>query len=95
MNMTHYPCRNSRVAARVVDGEAVIVSPDDATLHTLNGVATAIWELADGRLSLEEIAGRIAADYDVSPETALADTRELCDELNRKGVLNWQEAPQN
>ena len=37
------------VAARAVGGEMMIMSAKDSTLFTLNEVAMAIWEAADGR----------------------------------------------
>jgi len=47
-----YVLQNPRVAWRVYEGEAVIISPDDSSLHSLNGMGTLIWESADGRTTL-------------------------------------------
>jgi len=55
-----YPEQNPKAAWRVYEGEAVIVSPADSTLHTLNAVGTVIWEAADGRTAMDAIVGRSA-----------------------------------
>jgi hypothetical protein len=91
--MSKYPCRNSRVATRTIDGEAVIVSPDDSMLHNLNEVATIVWEMADGRHSLSDIAARLSEDYEVDAKEAMQDVQALCDELASKGVLEWCDPP--
>jgi hypothetical protein len=57
--MTYFVVRGQRLAARKVAGEMVILSADDSSLFVLNEVGTAIWEAADGRTSVEEIAGTV------------------------------------
>ena len=49
-----YIARSSAIAARNLGGEMMIMSALDSTLFSLNPAATAIWEAADGRTSLEE-----------------------------------------
>ena len=88
-----YPVQNSRAAWRVYDGEAVIVSPDDSTLHTLNEVGTLIWEAADGLTSVEALAARIAGEFDVSSETARRDVEAFIEHLARRGLLEVSETP--
>ena len=68
-----YPAQNPRAAWRVYDGEAVVVSPDDSTLHTLNAVGSLIWEAADGKTPMGAIVARICAEFDVRPAEAERD----------------------
>ena len=83
------PRRNPRIAARVVDGKALIVVVDAKRLHTLNEVGTRVWELCDGR-SVRAIAESVAEEFEVELEQALRDVERVADELARLGAL---EAP--
>jgi coenzyme PQQ synthesis protein D (PqqD) len=88
-----YPAQNPRAAWRVYDGEAVIVSPEDSTLHTLNPVGTFIWEAADGRTPLDCIVGRVCEAFDVDRATAAEDTTTFVEQLSRRGLLTVLDAP--
>ncbi|MGH9747011.1 MAG: PqqD family protein [Candidatus Acidiferrales bacterium] len=85
--MSVFPERNPKLAWREIDGEAVIISPDDSHVHELNETASVIWKLADGKHSADQIAAAVAAGYDVPVEVAQADVRELIEVLEAKGLL--------
>jgi hypothetical protein len=89
----HYPAQNPLAAWRVYEGEAVIVSPEDSMLHTLNAVGTFIWEAADGRTALEAIVDRVVDTFEVDHATATRDAAAFIDELTRKGLLTLLPAP--
>ncbi|RJO65891.1 MAG: PqqD family protein [Myxococcales bacterium] len=82
-----FPLRNPRVATRTIDGQAVAVSPDDAMLHTFNEIGTLIWELADGKTSLDAIAREVADRYEIGLAQATADVASFCEELVERGIL--------
>jgi|ERR1051326_342821 hypothetical protein len=88
-----YPAHDPRTAWRVYDGQAVLVSPHDSTLHTLNEVGTVIWAAADGRTSARAIAARVSERFDVDAVTAERDTVMFIDELERRGLLAVRDAP--
>ena len=50
--------RASEVAARLLDGEMMIMSGKNSTLFILNPVGTVIWQSADGKTPLAEIVER-------------------------------------
>lgn len=81
------PSQNSQVAWRELDGAVVIISPADNFLHYLNPTASFIWKLADGSRTSAQIADRLATEFEVSAEQALADTRELFRELVEKNLI--------
>jgi Coenzyme PQQ synthesis protein D (PqqD) len=85
--MNPFPERNPKLAWREIDGEAVIISPEDSHVHELNETASLIWTNADGKHSVDEIAGVIAARYDVGLLEAKADVDELIGVLSAKGLL--------
>jgi len=88
-----YVARSAAVAARLLGGEMVVMSAADSTLFSLSEVATVIWQAADGRTPLSEIAHRICADYDVAPEVALEDAKAFATELARHGILRVSDQP--
>ena len=89
----HYLAQNPRAAWRVYDGEAVIISPEDSTLHTLNAVGTVIWEAADGKTQLSAVVARICDEFEVELEVAAGDTQAFVEDLCRRGLLVLSEAP--
>lgn len=78
--------RNPKLAWREVDGEMVIISPEDSQVHELNETASLIWKHAEGE-SLEKLAARISAEYEVSLEAARADIGELVAALEQKRLV--------
>ena len=89
-----YILRSQAIAARLMGDEMIIMSASDSTLFSLNSVATAIWEAADGRTPLAEIVrSRICGDFEVDPDTAYRDAEEFVDSLAQHGILKVSDAP--
>jgi GeoRSP system PqqD family protein len=89
---TEKPRRNPRVAARVVDGKALIVVIDQRKLHTLNEVGTRVWELCDGR-ELSEIVRSVVDEFDVDEPSAERDVRAFVKQLSELGALELEARP--
>jgi len=81
--------RQKDVAWRMIDGEAVIITPADSTMHTLNDVGTRIWELMTGTRSLHEVAGVLCAEFEVDRERAEKDTLWFTECLAKKGLIEY------
>ena len=89
-----YIARSSRVAARMLEGEMMIMSGRDSTLFTLNRTATILWQSADGVTPLEEIVKqRICAEFEVETEQALEDAESLARELALHEIMQISEDP--
>lgn len=89
-----YLLRSTAVAARKLGGEMMVMSAADSSLFSLNEVATAIWEAADGKTPLREIVERmICPEYDVDPETAYQDALALAQDLAQRGILVISDQP--
>ena len=82
-----YPVFHPQVAARIIDGEAVIVLPESGQVNVLNEVGSRIWELIDGTRSVGEITEIIVAEYDVTAEQAERDVEEFIQELVENKML--------
>ncbi len=94
MSDARYVARSTKVAARMVGDEMMIMSGRDSTLFALNPTAAVLWEAADGVTPLEEIVERhICGKFDVEPTIALRDAREVVDQLAGHGLLTVSNAP--
>jgi len=94
MNGKLYVARSSEIAARRLGEEMMIMSGRDSTLFTLNEVATAIWEAADGATALDEIVERdICPVFEVPLDVALRDAQSLTEELAGHGILLISDKP--
>ena len=89
-----YVARSPEIAARMFEGEMIIMSARDSTIFSLNEVASVIWDAADGSKRLDEIvATRICPAFDVSHDVALADAAQLVDDLVHHGILITSDSP--
>lgn len=94
MSQEKYIARSSAIAARLVGGEMMIMSTADSTFFTLNEVATAIWQAADGQTPLSEIVDkRICQEFDVMPDQARRDAENFVNELSQHGILQVSDEP--
>jgi len=64
------------------------MSAVDSTFFTLNEVATAIWQAADGQTPLSDIVShKICVEFDVDPTEASQDAEQFISELSAHGIL--------
>jgi hypothetical protein len=89
-----YIARSTAIAARVLGDEMMVMSATDSTFFTLNEVATAIWQAADGRTPLSEIVSHVVCDqFEVEPEIARSDAELFVEELSQHGILLVSDRP--
>ncbi len=89
-----YIARSSAIAARMLGGEMMVMSTADSTFFTLNEVASAIWQAADGHTPLSEIvADKICQEFDVEQERAQRGADRFVDELSQHGILLVSDQP--
>lgn len=80
------PKRNESVAHRIIEGNALVVMPRDATMMKFNEVGTKIWNLLGDR-TLEQIAQALTEEFEVTFEEALSDTEEFISSLEQRGLI--------
>jgi len=81
------------LVTRNISGETIIVPVeghvgDLDSIYTLNEVGSVIWELLDGRTSIEQIVAAVCSRYEVAPEEARRDVTELIDSLEKAGLIH-------
>ncbi len=88
-----YVVPDGRTASTIVEKEAVILTPQDSMIHTLNRVGSRVWELANGTRTIEKIATTISDEFEVDKATAQVDILEFVGELQNKGMITLQRVP--
>jgi coenzyme PQQ biosynthesis protein PqqD len=76
--------RDENVAWRIIGDEAVLLSAEDSSVHSLDAVGTRIWELCDGEKTVSEIIDQVVSEFEVDRETAEKDVVEFIEELMQK-----------
>jgi hypothetical protein len=86
--MTQYARRHPDCAFReVADEGGLVVLPGRAEVKVLSPTAITIFSLLDGEHSPQEIARRIAEEYEVAEATALEDIQAFVAQLAEHGML--------
>jgi Coenzyme PQQ synthesis protein D (PqqD) len=75
------------VAAKVIDGEAVVLNLVNGMYYSTDGVGAAVWTLLDRAPTSDEIVDALVARYDVPDAEARADVERLVGELLRENLV--------
>ena len=79
--------RNPQAAWRELDGQVMIVTPQDAMLHLLNSVGSFVWKQLDAPRSPADLAAAVCCEFDVDQDTALRDVEEFLALMRDKNML--------
>jgi hypothetical protein len=88
LDLDRYVTRDPDAAWRVFEDGAVIVSPTESVMHSLNEVGTRVWDLADGTLTIGEIIETVLDEFVVERAEAERDVLEFCRALFDKGMIS-------
>jgi hypothetical protein len=88
--MKNYPVIHPELTWRLLDGEAVIVSPTSGEIRVLNHVGAQIWQLIAAGLKTEAIEQAVAEQYNLSAQQAHKDVSAFLEELNNRGLIRWE-----
>ncbi|MDR4495321.1 MAG: PqqD family protein [Nitrospirales bacterium] len=75
------------VHSTVLEGETVLLNLDNGMYYSLNRVGTVIWELCDGRRTLQQILGEICERFEVEEGQAKQDLLVLSSQLLEQKLL--------
>lgn len=76
-----------QVAAKIMDGEAVLINLTTGMYYSMAGTATDVWSCIEQSCSVEFLASHLAAKYGVAEDVARADVTRLVDELETEGLV--------
>jgi hypothetical protein len=79
---------DSEVAAKVIEGEAILINLSNGTYYSMDKVGGFVWELIKKNYSLGEIVKVITDHYDVSAEQAKTDLETLTTSLLEENIVS-------
>jgi len=82
-----YAANQEDVAAKVIDGELIIIRLSDGTYYSMDNVGARVWELLDAQQELPAIVRTIAAWYGVPVEQVAGDVGRLVQEMLAEGLI--------
>jgi hypothetical protein len=82
-----YHPNTERIAAKVMDGEAVIIDLVSGTYYSLSDTGGRIWQLIEAGLTRDEMADHLARDYDVARDRASTDLDLLLAKLAAEQLI--------
>lgn len=84
---TSVPIRNPEIIAKLAEDEAVLVMPQKGQVKVFNEVGAVIWELIDGKRTIENIIEEIISQFDVDRVTAESDVLNFTSELYNRDII--------
>jgi hypothetical protein len=77
------------IAFRIIEGEAVLVNPENKMIYVLNHTGAFAWQKIDGKSNIKKIAQMIGEEYRIDGTEAEKDLRELFEGLSNRGLISW------
>jgi methyltransferase-like protein len=86
------PSHSSSIVTRKTGNEYVLVPvtnniADMNSVYTLNETGAYIWELIDGKKSIEELIEALTCEYNTDKETAASDVFSFIDSMSKYLIL--------
>ena len=75
------------VAAKVIDGELIIIRLSDGTYYSMDNVGTSVWEMIEAHIDLRTLVREIAARYEAPAAEVESDVSTLIRELMDEGLI--------
>ncbi len=84
--------RNPKMVTKKTGNEYVLVPVTDNiadmnSVYTLNETGAFIWELIDGKKSVEEIINSVTKEYDIDIETATSDVYSFIRDMSKYLII--------
>ena len=82
-----YAVNHEKVAAKVLEGEAIIINLDSGVYFTASGPSAVAWEMLSQGTGPACVAETLQLSYQLSPERAAADVEAFLEELLQEELL--------
>jgi len=79
--------KSDEVAAKIVDGEAILINLMSGVYYTVDGTGAEIWSQLESGSSVAQMGVTIAERYDVDRAQAYNDVKRLVEELLAEGLI--------
>lgn len=78
---------DQEVAAKVIDGEAIIINLTTGVYYSLDPTGSEIWSLLEDRHDLDTVVGFLQARYEVPESTCRGDVEALVSQLLEEKLI--------
>ena len=75
------------VAAKIVDGEAILINLSNGMYYSMDSVGAFVWSLIEAGHTQDSIAEVVADQYEIARETAIQDIATLIGELTTENLV--------
>jgi hypothetical protein len=86
-NDTRVRANDREIAAKVVDGEAILINLASGLYYSMDRTGAVAWSLLAAGSSVDGITAHLAARHGMSADSIRADIRRLVDELLSEGLV--------
>ena len=90
-----YLVKDHEVLFTSMGEDAVLLHVQRGDYYSLNKVGARLWVLTDGSKTIADLAGLITQEFDISQEQAEVDIIELAEQLEKEGLVQAVENPEN
>ncbi len=84
---------NKNIELKVLNNEVFIVRQDTHKIHSLNRSGSFIWQLFNGKHTLQQVIDTVCDQFEVSKEVAKADASEFVSNLLEQGLVELHDIP--
>ena len=81
-----------QVAAKIMDGEAILINLSTGLYYSVGGTGGLIWSLIENQHSLSEIAGVLSEQFGVNKDEISKDIEKLASELLTENLIAVSDA---
>ena len=82
-----FETRKKEVAAKVIDGEAIIINLANGIYYSMDNTGALIWEMIENGYNLTEMVDAISSRCGVDPGQVAADVQRLTEQLLEESLL--------
>lgn len=79
--------RSEEVAAKVIDGEAIIINLTSGVYYSLDPTGSEVWSLLEAGHDVDAIVGSLRRRYEVAEGTCRSDVERLVDQLLEEKLI--------
>jgi hypothetical protein len=73
----------------MIDGELLLYHPTQTKILYCNQTASLVWELCDGRRTVQEIITLLSEAYPEAAETICADVEAILQQFHQHGAIEY------
>jgi radical SAM protein with 4Fe4S-binding SPASM domain len=87
MQESNRPKRKENLIVEEMDGDLILADFQTSQMHVLNPIAAAVWDMCDGRQTVDDMVRLLAEHFQVESAQVRPDVERMLEEFRSKGLL--------